>query len=234
MSVMTESEATRLGLTIRAGLGSISEPSGKGVGIRTATAKDLRLGSMLLHDVSFAIIPNEGPWSSMPPGTGGILGMPIWQAVQQVKWSNRGTWEFGRRSATDQRTSGNVVFSGNHLLLRTSVSGARVFGTLDTGAIDTDLNQTFADEFPALIKNVTQGTRDIIGLGGTSTVASMTLPELRLLIGPTTVVLRPAHVTLQRTAAIGGSCCIGNVGLDVLAQTGNFTLDLSSMVLSLQ
>jgi hypothetical protein len=65
-------------------------------------------------------------------------------------------------------------------------------------------------------------------------VASITVPEVPFQIGPTRVVLRPAHITLQRTAAIGGSCCIGNIGLDLLAQTGEFTLDLSAMILRLQ
>jgi hypothetical protein len=65
-------------------------------------------------------------------------------------------------------------------------------------------------------------------------VTSITVPELPFQIGATRLVLRPAHVTLQRTAAIGGACCIGNVGRDVLAQTGEFALDLSAMVLRLQ
>jgi hypothetical protein len=60
------------------------------------------------------------------------------------------------------------------------------------------------------------------------------LPEVPFHIGPTRVALRPAHVSLQRTAAIGGACCIGNIGRDILAQTGDFVLDLSTMVLRLQ
>jgi predicted aspartyl protease len=41
MSVMTEAEAKRLGLTIREGTGVLGESSGKGVKIRTAVAKTL-------------------------------------------------------------------------------------------------------------------------------------------------------------------------------------------------
>ena len=62
---------------------------------------------------------------------------------------------------------------------------------------------------------------------------SVTVPEVPFQIGPTTVVLRPAHVTLQRTSAIGGACCIGNAGIDIFGQTGEFSLDLSAMVLRL-
>ena len=234
ISVMTESEATRLGLEIRAGSGVLGDPSGKGVTVRTAVARDVRLGEMRFQRVSFAILPNQEPWSSIPPGEGGILGMPIWLAVRHVKWSDRGTWELGGRSGAVDRSSRNVVFSENRLLVAMSISGTRVFGIVDTGANGTDLNANFAEEFPALLQNGTRETRDITGLGGTTSVSSIILSEVLLEIGPTRVVLRPAHVTLQRTAAIGGTCCIGNIGRDVLGQTGQFVLDLSAMTLKLQ
>ena len=169
----------------------------------------------------------------MPPGEGGILGMPIWLAAKRVKWTKEG-WELGGRSGSVDRTARNVVFSGNHLLLATNVSGTRVFGTLDTGETDTDLNETFSQQFPALIESGTREAREITGLGGTASFASITMPEVPFQIGPARVVLRPAHVTLQNNAAIGGSCCIGNIGLDILAQTREFVLDLSAMILRLQ
>jgi predicted aspartyl protease len=233
ISVMTESEATRLGLEIRAGPSVLGDPSGKGVTVRTAVARDVRLGAMRFQQVSFAILPNQEPWSSIPPGEGGILGMPILLAVRHVKWSDSGTWELGGRSGAVDRSSRNLVFSENRLLLTTSVSGTRVFGIVDTGANTTDLNENFAKEFPALIQNGPRGTRDITGLGGTTSISSIVLPEVLFQIDSTRVVLRPAHVTLQRTAAIGGTCCIGNIGRDVLGQTGKFVLDLSAMTLKL-
>lgn len=226
ISVISESEATRLGLDIRAGSGTLGDSSGKGARVRTAVAKDLRLGAMRFHDVSFAVLANEERF--------GILGIPIWWAVRHVKWSNHGTWELGGRSGAVDRRSRNVVFSGNHLLLAASLSGTRVFGTLDTGAIDTDLNENFSKQFPALIQGGIRGTREITGVGGTTSVAAITVPEVPFQIGPTRVVLRPAHVTSQRNATLGGACCIGNLGRDILAQTGEFMLDLSAMVLRVQ
>jgi predicted aspartyl protease len=226
ISTISESEAKRLGLEIRAGSGTLSDPSGKGVTIRTAVAKEVRLGAMRFQDVSFAVLPSEDRFA--------ILGIPIWCAVRQVKWSSRGTWELGGRSGSIDRTSRNIVFSGNHLLLVSSVSGMRVFSTLDTGAVDTDLNENFSEQFPALIQSGARETREITGVGGTARLTSITVPEVPFQIGPTRIVLRPAHVTLQRTAAIGGSCCIGNIGRDVLAQTGEFVLDLSTMVMRVQ
>ena len=226
ISVISESEAKRLGLEIRAGSGTLSDPSGKGVTVRTAVAREVRLGAMTFQDVSFAVLSSDDRFA--------ILGIPIWCAVRHVKWSSRGTWELGGRSGAVDRTSRNVVFSGNHLLLATSVSGRRVFSTLDTGAGDTDLNQNFSEQFPALVQSGTRETHEITGVGGTAVVTSITVSEVPFQIGPTRVVLRPAHVTLQRMAAIGGSCCIGNIGRDVLAQSGEFRIDLSTMVLRVQ
>ena len=226
LSVMTESEAKRLGLRIRSGSGTLSESSGKGIVVRTAIARVVVIGAMQFQDVSFAVLPGDGE--------GGILGMPIILALGKVNWSNRGTWELAARSESGGGTSRNVVFSANRLLLATSVSGTRVFGALDTGAGDTDLNEHFAMQFPDVVKSGTKQSRDITGVGGTVSVASVTVPEVVFQIGATPAVLRPAHVTLQRIAALGGSCCIGNIGRDLLAQTGEFTLDLSSMVLNLR
>jgi len=235
VSVMTELEAARLGLAIRAGTGTLGDPSGKGVKVRTAVAKEVTLGSMRFRNVSFAILPNDEPWKSMPPGHGGILGMPVLLAVGRVQWSNGGTWKLGGRPEPRDGGSRNVVFSENHLLLAANVSGNRVFGTLDTGAVTTDLNNNFATQFAALIqRSGTKETRDITGLGGTVSVDAVTLPEIVFDISGVQAALRPAAVTLQRTSAIGGNCCVGNFGRDLLTQTGEFTLDLSAMTLHLQ
>jgi len=225
ISVISEPEATRLGLEIRAGSGTIGDSSGKGFRTRTAVAKNLQLGAMRFQDVSFAVVPNKEPF--------GILGFQIWLAVRRVKWSNRGTWELAGRSGVVDPAPRNVVFSGNHLLLATSVEGMRVFGMVDTGAMDTDLNENFAEQFPALAQSGTREAHEITGLGGTASFASITVPEVPFQIGPTRAVLRPAHVTLQRLGGIGGVCCIGNIGEDILEQTGEFTLDFSAMTLQL-
>jgi hypothetical protein len=39
---------------------------------------------------------------------------------------------------------------------------------------------------------------------------------------------------MQQNPAMGGQCCIGNIGLDLLLQSGALTIDFSSMVLRLR
>jgi len=235
MSVMTVAEAKSLGLTIREGTGVLNEPSGKGVAIRTAVASEVVIGSTTFHDVSFAILPDVEPWRSMPPGRGGIIGIPILLQLGCLRWIKGGTWELGRGVNQSVSNTANLVFYGNHLLLASTVANRQIFMTLDTGAETTDLNTNFARQFAKEIEHI--GTRDktsVSGAGGTAVIESITVPKLGFLIGGTPVTLRPAHVTIQDNAALGGGCCIGNVGLDLLLRTGRVTIDFSRMRLSLR
>jgi hypothetical protein len=235
MSVMTEAEARRFGMTIRATTGVLGESSGKGVSVRMAVAQDLVLGGMTFHDVSFAILPDEEPWRSMPLGHQGIIGVPILLSVGCIRWAKGGTWELG--CVTDGTASGtaNLVFYENKALVAATVFDERVFLTLDTGAETTDLNANFARQFQRQVERL--GTKDstsVQGLGGTAVIESRTLPEVTFAIVGSPVALRPAHVTMQENAALGGRCCVGNVGLDLLLQTGEIVIDFSTMTLRLR
>jgi predicted aspartyl protease len=235
MSVMTEAEAKRLGLTIREGTGVLGESSGKGVKIRTAVAKTLSLGSMSFHDVSFAVLPDVEPWKSMPTGRGGIIGAPVLLHLGCIRWMKGGWWEIGCRDGSSRSDTANMVFFGNHLLLASTVANRQSFMTLDTGAETTDLNANFAREFAREIQDVgTKSTTRVEGLGGSSVIDSITVPKLDFLIGGKSAPLRAANVTLQENSALGGRCCIGNIGLDLLLQTGRVTIDFSRMTLSLR
>ena len=110
--------------------------------------------------------------------------------------------------------------------------GRDVLTTLDTGATTTDLNANFATTFPQAVQGAKKGTTDITGVGGTQTFDSLEIPEVTFGIGPAEVLLRPATITLQRIGGIGGECCVGNAGDDLLKAAG-FTIDFSAMTLRL-
>ena len=226
ISTITEAEAVRLGLEIRKGAGVVGDSSGKNVTVRTTVAKEVRIGPMRFQNVSFIVLPSQDG--------GGILGIPVLLALSRLQWSNDGTWQLAGPAGKNEPEAANLVFFENRLLLALRVSNARVFVALDTGAIDTDLNSNFADQFKELIQSKgTRGSRDITGVGGTATVDSIALPELTFDILGTPATLRPAHVTLQRTSGMGGKCCIGNVGRDLLLQTGRLIIDFSTMTLKI-
>jgi hypothetical protein len=225
-SLITAGEAKRLGLRVRPGVGRIGDASGLGVSVRTAVVDDLRLGSMRFRQVSFVVVDNEEE--------AGILGIPVILATGRVHWSVGGTWELGGRS--EPRTNAaNLVFFENKLLLALTAFGRRAFGTLDTGAVSTDLNSNFEEQFREHIQGQgTVATGTIEGVGGTASFEMLTLPEVALAIDRTSVTLRPARVMRQRVAGVGGTCCIGNVGLDLLTQHREIVIDLSEMTLRIK
>jgi predicted aspartyl protease len=229
-SVVTEPEAKKLGLTIREGTRTLVGSSGETATFRTAVAPRLAVGAMSFRDVSFAVI--NFPWA--PDAEVGIVGMPIILAAGGIRWARDGSVEIGVPAATGQRIEPNLVFDRNRLLLRAGVLGQRVLTTLDTGATTTDLNANFADAFADVVRRGKKGTQEIAGAGGTRTFDSIELPELTFAIGSFDVLLRPAHVTMQRIALIGGDCCVGNVGRDLLAQRSAIVIDLSTMTLRLE
>ena len=106
-----------------------------------------------------------------------------------------------------------------------------MFFTLDSGAVDTDLNSNFVGSFGDLIANAQKTTRDVTGVGGTSTFEALIVPELKLSVAGRLLTLRPAAVTIQRLGGIGGECCVGNFGDDLLFQAEGFSLDFDNMSL---
>ena len=226
-SVMTERRAARLGLKIDATRRAITGSSGQSAGFRTAIAKEIDIGGTRFRNVSFAVIEGTGPIADVDAG---IVGMPILLALGAIRWSPDGTMEIGS-PALRVRGDANLVFDRNRLLLRTRVFGRDVLTTLDTGASATDLNANFADTFPHAVLGAKKGKTDVTGVGGTQTFDSLEIPEVIVGIGPTEVLLRPATITLQRISVIGGECCVGNAGEDLLK--AGFTIDLSAMTLRL-
>lgn len=230
VSLMTESEATRHGLQIREGGGVISDPSEKGVKSRFTVVRELAIGSMRFRNVSFLVLPNQGPFTGMV----GLIGMPVLLGVGSIRWSNDATVEFGGRADPNDRKPPNLVFYRNRLLLRALVSGRPSFATFDTGAVSTDLNANFATEFAELVeRGGTRTSQDTTGVGGTTSFDAIRLPQVAFEIAGVQRFLRPAVVTLQRTPNMGGDCCLGNVGKDLLTQGRGFSIDFTAMTLSL-
>ncbi|HLQ44726.1 MAG TPA: retropepsin-like aspartic protease [Planctomycetaceae bacterium] len=227
-SAMTERKAARLGLKIDATRRVFTGSSGQSAGFRTAIAKEVDIGGTQFRNVSFAVIEGTGP---IADGDVGIVGMPMLLALGVIRWSPDGAVEIGS-PAPRVRADANLVFDRNRLLLRMRVFGRDVLTTFDTGANTTDLNANFAETFPQAVQGAKKGTTDITGVGGTQTFDSLEIPEVIFRIGPAEVLLRPATITFQRIGLIGGECCVGNAGQDLLKQAG-FTIDFSAMTLRL-
>jgi predicted aspartyl protease len=226
-SVMSARMAAQLGLKMDATNRVMHGSSGQATGFREATAKEIDIGGTRIRNVSFAVI-GTGPLADVDAG---ILGIPVLLALGTIRWSPDGPVEIG---STPPRApaDANLVFDRNRLLLRTRVFGRDVLATLDTGATTTDLNANFAETFPQAVQGAKRGRAEITGVGGTQAFDSVEISEVTFGIGPAEALLQPATITLQRIGTIGGECCVGNAGNDLLKRSG-FTIDFSAMTLRL-
>ena len=232
VNCMSESEAVRLGLAIHEAGGTLSQAAGAQIGFRTAVAPELMVGEIHFRNVSFAVFPdNQEPWSLLPAGRRGMIGIPILLGLRTMRWSQDGTVEIGAKAGAlrDERT--NLFFDDDHLAIAGNLGSGKILATLDTGAESTDLYQAFAKSFAALTDGGKKDVTEVRGVGHAENFDSITLPELKFQLGGSDVVLRPAHVLMKE---LGAKCCVGNFGMDLFKQGKAFRIDFGAMRFELE
>jgi predicted aspartyl protease len=232
VSCMSESETKRLHLQIRNSSGTLGQMAGSQVGFRTAVAHNVVVGNTQFGDVSFAIFPdNQEPWSDLPPGRKGIIGIPLLVSMRNVRWTKDGVVELSKKSPIFDIQASNLTFDDDHLVVAATVENREVSATVDTGATTTDLYKPFADKFEGLLKqSSTKESTDVHGVGHAEKFDSVALPKVKIRIAKSDVLLSPARVILK---SLGANCCIGNFGLDLFKQADAFEIDFDAMTLRL-
>lgn len=232
VNCMSESEAKRLGLAIHDASGTLNTGTAVRVGFRTAIAPEVVVGDIHFENVSFAVFrDDQEPWSDLPVGHRGLLGIPIILGFRSLRWSRDGMVEIGMKSAPADVRGSNLFFDDDHLVVEAEFGRRKILATLDTGAQTTDLYENFAKAFPNLVSEAgKKDTTEVRGVGHAESFDSITIPELKLHLGRLDVALRPAHVLLKQ---IGSKCCAGNFGMDLLKQGRAFKIDFGAMRLDL-
>ena len=230
VNCMSESEARRLGLAIHDGGGSLSQAAGARVGFRTAVAAQLTVGEIRYTNVSFAVFPDDQePWSDLPHGRRGLLGIPIILGFRTLRWSQDGSVEIGAKTAPMRDP--NLFFDDDHLAVAGDLGERKILATLDTGAEGTDLYEPFTKTFAAVTEGAKKDTTEVRGVGHAENFDSIVLPELKFRLGGSDVVLHPAHVLLK---SLGAKCCVGNFGMDLFTQGRAFRIDFGAMRFDLE
>jgi hypothetical protein len=229
VSAVSESEAKRLGLKFGDAAGAMATITNK-TGFRTAVAEELIVGDAHLRNVSFAVFPDDGePWSSLPPGRRGLLGMPVIVAFRTLRWASDGTVRIGENPEKLDMHKANLIFDNDHLAVRVAFQGRNALASVDTGAEGTDLFREFALQFPSVMESGRKGSTEISGIGGKEFYESVTLPEVKFELGGIQAVLSSPHVLMNRSLR----SYVGNLGLDVFEQGRAFKLDFTAMRLEL-
>jgi predicted aspartyl protease len=238
ISVMSESEAKRVGLTfhqvpvsaskIRGSSGAQSQSS-----YRIAVAEQVVVGQFHLSHVAFLVLPDDQePWTDLRLGERGALGISVLHAFRTVRFSNEGIFEIGFPSKPQVQQS-NLCFQDAYPIVEAELFTRRLRLALDTGAAETHLTVRFAKEFEGLLNDGKKSTRDVLGVDGSRRIEAVTLQELRFQVGGFNTLLRPAQVLLSTTNPDIDDF-YGLLGWDLLSQARSITLDFDSMTLALE
>jgi hypothetical protein len=235
LSGMSESEAKRLRLSVHLVPTQVDSMSGAKVNIHIAVVPDLALGETHLKNVAFYVFPDDQPpFNQLAPGHRGILGLQVVIALEHFMWQPA-SGTFAILSGPSDRLSPdvNLAFDGSSVFTQLKFRGTALDLSLDSGAQNTILYPSFARQFPDLQNANAVQQHKVTGVGGSSSIRSLTLPSLEFLLGGREVTLKPATVLLEENNSTSG-WFKGNLGMDLLNQARSVDVDFGSMTLSLR
>ncbi len=232
-SSLSESEAKRIGLTIRDAGITFDSLSGAKVKARFAVADDLIIGNVHMSHLPFYVLPDsEKPFVGMAAGKRGLLGMPVLLALQTIRWSPRDLkFECGFGSPHAIVPKPNLAFDGAYTVVQLDSQGKSLLFGLDTGAQRTEFYPSFGTAFPALMATGKKVSPLPAEADGTSS-DSIALPSVTFSIAGFNAKLEPAHV-VHRSSDDASGWFNGNLGMDALNQAHTITIDFSAMSITL-
>ena len=233
-SLISAEEAKRFGLTIQDGGGAtIGDSSGANVDFRIAVADKFKIGEIELRNAVFFVMrDDQQPFVSLPLGERLIIGMPVLLSLQTIRFDRNGTFEAGLPSAPDRPS--NMYFEGSEAVFAGEFAKERIKIFLDTGAVRTRVLPLFDNQFRSFVKeNGVKSLTRITGVGSSVQVESLLLPEVRLRVTGTELVLTSAQVVLKDTAPNSRWYHVW-MGMDLLQQPTSVMIDFKSMRLDVR
>jgi predicted aspartyl protease len=235
LSVMSESEAKRFGLSVRNVEAKVGDVNGTKADTRVAIADELSIGSVRLKHVAFLVLSdNQPPFNEQSPGSRGLIGIPVLLALERFAWSADKKFEIEPDAENRSVSHSDLCFDGNHPVAKVRYDDHDLAFILDTGATNTDLYPPFAAAFPELIRSaVKTDSYKMEGVGGARYMEAANLKSLRFTISGFPATLNSTGVLLKPTTD-SSKFFAGNLGIDLLQQAHKTTFDFKAMTLTLQ
>jgi predicted aspartyl protease len=236
ISFISEAEANRLSLSIhQVGASSLLDgASGNDVPIRYAVADRLTVGDIELRHVVFLVARNDAmPFVELPRDKQGILGIPLLVAFGTMRWNRDRVLHLGTdRDRPDAKP--NMCFHDVELLVEGTFHSQPISAWIDTGSSKTYLTQRFAHRFPDVTQLGEKGASvRLRGIGGSTDVKVITLPAISFRVGGADLAIRPAKV-LPGDERVDREWYDIWLGMDLLGQMGEVSLDFKSLRFSLK
>lgn len=238
ISCMSEAEARRLKLPIHEVRSSTFQDgaSGNDVAVRFVVADRLRVGGFELRHVVFLVVRDDAmPFVELPPDRQGIVGIPVLVAFGAMSWNSEGVLRIGMDGDRGKAVAPNLCFQAVTPVVEGEFRRQRMIAWLDTGSGQTYLTQRFAQQFPDVIEagGKKETSARLRGIGGSTEVGVITVPEIQFRAGGFDLAIRPAQL-LPKDERVNRDGYHIWLGMDVLGQAKEVRVDFRSLTFSLR
>ena len=230
LSIMSQAEATRLGLRVHEASGSEHQDGASGtvLPIRFAIADRLALGGFELRNVVFTIMPeNALPFRELPPDKQGILGISVIVALGSIAWDSGRVLRIGYPPAP--RQSPNLCFEAAIPIAEAFYDDESMSAWLDTGSERTYLTPRFLRDFRHAVENSAKQKVTLRGVGGETEVEALEIPKVTFSIGGSELTLNPAKVLAEQQRVDRNAYHVW-LGMNLLSNR-RVTIDFRSMTI---
>ena len=229
ISTVTESEARRIGLTVRDSKAYVGGSTGQKNALRLAVADDLQIGGVRVHHVILLVLADEALHiRPVHYQINGILGLPVLRALGRIEISAAGALRI--RPPAHSAAGPNLFFEEQSPIVEIEHGSRRLQMFLDTGANATVLYPSFRQ---AMSRDETAKIRTrkekTAGAGRVLQRKTQMLPTLTLALAGTAIDL--SKVSLLTDMPQSGRFRDGVIGMDALWK--GFRLDFDAMRLEL-
>jgi hypothetical protein len=226
-SVVSESFARQLGLTLSTGIAHTQGATGAENPLHTAILDTLPIGTATVHNVVLLVLPD----ANLTLGTGrkkyiipAILGEPVFQALGILRFTHDHHFQAGPTLPVTGDSSPIFMEKLNILFSCRTHNLSRPF-LFDSGANATTFFVPYYREFATDFLHKKQGTRNGYGAGGTSTDQVYILDNVDLELANRILDLQHIAVDKDPQNTLSDEY-EGSLGRDLLNSLDSLTLDL--------
>ena len=235
LSVLYKSIADELGIAIYGPGMQIQTGTGRRIEGRMGFVPELRLGSLVVRNAVFLVLPDEffrSAKARFGVDRRGLLGVPILEGFRELTETAAGELLVPARPRP--RSPENMCFSGFMPVVEVFHRGSRLALCLDTGATATALFPPFYRRYAGEINPRTRLRESTVrGVGRSRTVPVRVLDEFAFRAGGRDLALPKVMVQIRETHA-DSRYFHGTLGADILSHCSRMTLNFVSMTFILE
>lgn len=231
VSVVSASEAERLGLRMLEGAASVGNSVGTGVDIRLGIAERLEVGGAVVRNVVFAVMDDAALTFPVPGGykIDAILGIPVLRAIGRVEFNlGQKAVRVSPAPAVSQEAANMRVIGSSPYVMMT-IAGLEQPLFFDTGANSTALFPRFAAMVPGLQPIAEGRMAGKAGAGGVKHMQSMKIHNVPVSIGRHSANI--PSLSYEPDGSDDPDVPFGVLGIDLLSRFETFAIDYTNMVL---